>query len=140
MRRLPTAVSASASELAMAPFFSRLAPFCFLIIGILGCFSCSNAVGTLEIQIQGDEALLASVYRAEVFTDDPRHQEEAVRDESGELFIALSFPSKVAVTTIQVRGFDRDDELIATGMSAPISIAAVDAVITIEMTAVMSIH
>jgi len=109
-------------------------------LALLALAGCQDQSGTIELGLTTapGSPLLDAVERLRVTITEPRAVFETQRTDRGfDLVLdvdATGFPGSLIV-----EGFDAGDQLVATGMSPPFAVSAIDAKIVIYLAAPMSI-
>ncbi len=123
---------------------SSPAPLVVLVGGLLalGPFSasCEGSVGVIAVDLVADPSgdLLSRTQRVRARLDNPAKEVEAVRNSSGGLVLDLEVDALGSIGSLSIEAFDASNALIGVGRSPPLPISAIDGVLTIHLSAPLS--
>lgn len=103
--------------------------------------ACQDQSGTIELGLTTAprSTVLDTVERLRVTITEPREMFETLRTDRG-FDLDLDVEATGLPSSLILEGFDAGDALVATGMSPPFAVNAIDAKITVYMAAPMSIE
>lgn len=110
------------------------------LLPVFALAACTGSTGTIQLELTTAPGsnVIEAVQRLRVTLTDPPFVTEAVRTDNG-FNILIDVEASGTAGTLIVEGFDDNDSLVATGMSPPFAVSAINARIIVYVAAPLTI-